>query len=588
MTNTKHLQELAARFRSDAISWKDRWTTIEELRHGAQAAAKKARRADGMIGFLKVLNKQRDEERRVRMYHEIVSIQRLHGPGVPALIETNAHHYNDPRYKPYVAMEFIDGARLGDLVPNNRISPQSAVTITLELCRILKRAHAVRVYHRDIKPDNIMLVGSDTGPIAYLVDFGIAHVGQSDAEFETEAEQTIGNSFLALPEFRGGFKDKNNPGSDITLCVGILFFMLTKANPVVLLDSNGLLPHQRPIERAALLASGLARDRLLTLFDRGFRYEITSRFQNVDGLVAALNHILRTQPAHANDKITIETIRERLDAASEEEKRNRMAALNATLIQATNVVHATVSALQGRIVPAQANSIVTDKRATRMDGFHLATDSKKSFMPTFEVVPVGNEAILTVKGTGVPRIVVRSQFFKQFDDEGVERIKQFLLAGLDLITNPTAGEILAKNANTAKEFAAKAAGRMVEVMVTAVSSYIENSGGTLTIEEPARGAKGGIYETNVLAQDWILARLTDLDKYVRFNVFARVEIPNHPDETETEAAQQIEATIMEGKSGDGPSASIKHPRDSFLPLRPSHKQIDDLVKSAVSQLNQPG
>src|SRR5579871_4515194 len=127
MTDPERDFELAARFRSEAISWKTRWTTIANLRSGAQAAAKKAHDPAGTVAFLKILNKQTDPERRTRMYQEIVSIQRLDIPGVPKLIETNAHHFRDFKYRLYAAMEFIDGTTLTDLVPGNRVSADAAV-----------------------------------------------------------------------------------------------------------------------------------------------------------------------------------------------------------------------------------------------------------------------------------------------------------------------------------------------------------------------------------------------------------------------------------------------------------------------------
>jgi serine/threonine protein kinase len=579
--------ELAPHFRSEALSWKTRWTTIANLRSGAQAAAKKAHDLEGTVAFLKILNKQTDPERRTRMYQEIVSIQRLDISGVPKLIESNAHHFGDSKYHLYVAMEFIDGTTLTDLVPRNRVSADAAVGIALDLCRILRHAHDAHVYHRDIKPDNIMLVELDSGVRTHLVDFGIAHLGQSDAEFKTETEQTVGNTFLALPEFRGGFSDKSDPRSDITLCVGILFFMLTKTNPIVLMDSHRQLPHQRPIEKAILGALGLASERLRLLFDRGFRYDIGGRFQTLDELEGALNRLLH--PVRADDvtlTVTLDQIRERLDAASEEEKRDRMAVLEATLIDATGVLQEIVSALQGRVVRARSGYSVTSNHARSTDGFQLSTDARKTFAATFDVIAEGNETVLRLKGSGVPRITLRTPFLTPFNNEGKAQIRQFLLRGLDLVTKPDEVAELAEDAKARHSFAAKTAENMVGAMTDAVSRYIAGDGRELmVVDTPAKPVKAQMFPTTALAQSMVLARLSNHNKYARFSCLARVEIPNHREETETEADQQIMITLTDGRTGSGPSSSIEGSRYFFAPLRPSQRQIDNMVKAAIAEID---
>lgn len=584
---TKHEldHELLHRFRSEATTWASRWTTIEDLKPGAQAAAKQARDASGAVAFVKILNRQKDPERRVRMYQEIVSIQRLDMLGVPKLIETNAHHYAEVEYDLYVAMEFIDGATLTELIPRSRVSAASAVAIALELCRILRKAHDAGICHRDIKPDNVMLVEGANGTRTYLVDFGIAHLGQSDAEFRTETNQTIGNAFLALPEFRGGFSDKGDPRSDLTLCVGTFFYMLTKSNPIVLMDSQGRLPHQRQPEKTALTALGLPAERLRLLFDRGFSYNIADRFQTLHQLEEALNGLLKYTPMDGpTTTVSLNLIRERLDGASEGEKRNRMAALNAAIVDAESVLHEIASSLQGRVLRARSNRVVTADHATMTDGFQLSTDSRRFFAATFDAIAVGNEVILRVKGPGVARIALRTPFLTPFEPAEKERIKEFLLAGLDLMTR---GEMVgsAADAQERNAFATKAAEKMVDGMVDAVTDYILGEGSTLMVmDTPQRPATARLFQATATAQGMVLARLTTHDKYARFNCLARVEIPNHRDESETEADQEIVLTVTDGRTGSGPTSSIRNLRYVFTPLKPSQQQIGDLVQTVLAKL----
>jgi len=71
----------------------------------------------------------------------------------------------------YVAMELVKGISLRHLIKRNAISHKRALEIILEVAYALSHLHSHGVIHRDLKPDNILIV--DSGEIK-LIDFGIA------------------------------------------------------------------------------------------------------------------------------------------------------------------------------------------------------------------------------------------------------------------------------------------------------------------------------------------------------------------------------------------------------------------------------
>ena len=121
---------------------------------------------------------------------------------------------------PFMAMEFIDGESLQDVIDQHGpLSAVSLVRIALQVARGLAAAHAQGVVHRDIKPSNILLVkGCER---AYITDFGLARVLD-------EAQVTRTGVISGTPEFmspeqaKGGVPDEK---SDL-FSLGVLIYAM--------------------------------------------------------------------------------------------------------------------------------------------------------------------------------------------------------------------------------------------------------------------------------------------------------------------------------------------------------------------------
>jgi hypothetical protein len=79
-------------FHSDAHSWDELWEEVAPGPSGGQATSKVGRRRDATVerGFVKILARQDDTERRRRFYREAAALESLDVEGVPRLIETRA------------------------------------------------------------------------------------------------------------------------------------------------------------------------------------------------------------------------------------------------------------------------------------------------------------------------------------------------------------------------------------------------------------------------------------------------------------------------------------------------------------------
>jgi hypothetical protein len=134
----------------------------------------------------------------------------------------------------YIAMEFIPGRGLADeLRATGAMSPARVARIGVQLLSALDAAHAAGVLHRDLKPQNVMLMQKPHRPdIVKVVDFGIAKLGSHEPG--DEAALTVPGTVFGTPEYmspeqaRGDVLDAR---SDIYSAAVVLWHMLLGRSP---------------------------------------------------------------------------------------------------------------------------------------------------------------------------------------------------------------------------------------------------------------------------------------------------------------------------------------------------------------------
>lgn len=267
------------------------WQIIDECDRGGQAQIYKVSHINNFpqeVYALKFLHKQNDEERRQRMYFEVVNLNQLQNTHILNIIASNAHSYKTSE-KLYYVCPYINGCTLEQYVLNNDISYVQAISFFLDFINTICFCHDKTIYHRDIKPDNIMLE-NNTLTDYVLIDFGLSFNAELPQENITPTDQQLGNRFLLLPELVGGLShDKQLPQSDISQCCGILFYLLTKQIPHTLVDGNNNPPHRREQGFNALKSSipnHIIFSNILALFDKGFAVNINNRYQTINELIS--------------------------------------------------------------------------------------------------------------------------------------------------------------------------------------------------------------------------------------------------------------------------------------------------------------
>ncbi len=124
----------------------------------------------------------------------------------------------------YIAMEYIDGQSLEDMLKQNReFSLGEIMQLFSQLGAALDYAHGKGIVHRDIKPANILV---DQNHRVAIVDFGIA---RNTASTMTQTGMFMGTPRYMSPEQVSGKKVDNR--SDIFSLGAILYELLTQCNP---------------------------------------------------------------------------------------------------------------------------------------------------------------------------------------------------------------------------------------------------------------------------------------------------------------------------------------------------------------------
>ncbi|MET0390798.1 MAG: serine/threonine-protein kinase, partial [Polyangiales bacterium] len=127
-------------------------------------------RSEGRVVALKIWNTPaHNDQTRGRFMREAKALSTLRHPNI-----VDVYRYGVSEVLPYVAMEYLDGKTLEALLANGQpLDAALAFDVITQVLRALAYAHDLGVVHRDLKPDNVVLVQGPRGqPIVKLLDYG--------------------------------------------------------------------------------------------------------------------------------------------------------------------------------------------------------------------------------------------------------------------------------------------------------------------------------------------------------------------------------------------------------------------------------
>ncbi len=201
----------------------------------------------------------------------------------------------------FLVMEFVPGESLLSALARGPLAPLRAVHVARQIATGLGRAHQMNVIHRDLKPDNVLLVRRDDGSdLVKVLDFGIAKL--LDAPALTQANKVFGTPGYIAPEYAMG--GPLTPRSDLYSLGVVLYETVTGTLPFDsqhvgdLMLKHVLEPPVPPRSRVASLPEGLERV-ILRLLAKKPEERFTDAFHLIEALDALRGELGRDPAAES-------------------------------------------------------------------------------------------------------------------------------------------------------------------------------------------------------------------------------------------------------------------------------------------------
>jgi serine/threonine-protein kinase len=185
----------------------DTFSIVRTIGEGGMARVYEARhvRLPNKRFALKVLHHMYAQQQLIvaRFQREAEAVSGIGHPNVIDVYDVGT----TPDGRPYLVSEYLDGKDFASLLDERgRLEAPAAVHVVRQVCRALTAAHARGVVHRDVKPENVFLIGNMDAPVVKVIDFGISKVDGPGGASLTQTGMIMGTPGYMPPEQARGAK----------------------------------------------------------------------------------------------------------------------------------------------------------------------------------------------------------------------------------------------------------------------------------------------------------------------------------------------------------------------------------------------
>jgi eukaryotic-like serine/threonine-protein kinase len=231
------------------------------------------------------------DQSRGRFMREAMALSTLHHPNI-----VEVQSYGTVEQLPYVAMEYLDGEPLEALLKDGQpMAAGLAYDVITQILQALAYAHGLGVVHRDLKPDNVVLLdGGQTPRRVKLLDFGLAKFLSPDddpvkGEALTMLGMVMGTPLYMAPEQAAG---RSVDARVDVYAAGCVLFEMLAGRPPFLGESNAEIFRAHmlsPVPRLAELRSDVrVVAGLQALLERALAKDPEQRFAHAGQMLEAL------------------------------------------------------------------------------------------------------------------------------------------------------------------------------------------------------------------------------------------------------------------------------------------------------------
>jgi eukaryotic-like serine/threonine-protein kinase len=232
-----------------------------------------------------------DPDQLERFRREARAVARLNHPHVVTVID-----FGEDDGSPYIVLELVEGETLKQRIKRGgRLPVVEAVAYAIEVGRALSAAHAVRLVHRDVKPQNVLI---DHEGRAKVTDFGIAR--SLEVHGLTATGRVLGTTDYVAPEQALGHTVTEQ--SDV-YSLGIVLYEMLAGEPPFRAESQVAVAMKHVQEQMPdiQVARPDVSSSLAAVVDRATAKELGNRYATADDLVRDLEQVLAIEAARAGE-----------------------------------------------------------------------------------------------------------------------------------------------------------------------------------------------------------------------------------------------------------------------------------------------